>query len=133
MRTTAPGAAPIPQILVKAGQKVRKGQLLARLEDIQPLADVTAQKAGLASAEADSNASEASLKAADEAINTQQALIDHAKADVEHARAEFQRGKDLLKEQLIAEQDFASRKATYDSAVASLHEAKTRLVQWRAQ
>ena len=25
--------------------------------------------------------------------------------------------------QLIAEQDFASRKATYDSAVASLHEA----------
>ena len=28
-----------------------------------------------------------------------------------------------LKEQLIAEQDFASRKATYDSAVASLHEA----------
>src|ERR1043166_8669264 len=97
------GAAPISQILVKEGQRVRKGQLLARLEDIQPLADVTAQKAGLASAEADSNASEASLKAADEAIKTQQALIDHAKADVEHAKAEYQRGKDLLKEQLIAE------------------------------
>jgi HlyD family secretion protein len=131
--TNAPGAAPISQILVKEGQKVRKGQLLARLEDIQPLADVTAQKAGLASAEADSNASEASLKSADEAIKTQQALIDHAKTDVEHARVEFQRGKDLLKEQLIAEQDFASRKATYDSALAALNEAQTRLVQARAQ
>jgi HlyD family secretion protein len=131
--TNAPGAAPISQILVKEGQRVRKGQLLARLEDIQPLADVTAQKAGLASAEADSNASEAALKSADEAIKTQQALIDHAKTDAEHARVEFQRGKDLLKEQLIAEQDFASRKATYDSAVAALNEAQTRLVQARAQ
>src|SRR5436305_10105620 len=63
--TNAPGAAPISQILVKEGQRVHKGQLLARLEDIQPQADVTAQKAALASSEADSNASEASLKAAD--------------------------------------------------------------------
>jgi HlyD family secretion protein len=131
--TNAPGAAPISKILVKEGERVRKGQMLARLEDIQPEADVNAQKAGLASAEADSSASEASLKAADENISTQQALIEHAKADLEHARVEFQRGKDLLKEQLIAEQDYASRKATYDAAVAALNEAQTRLVQARAQ
>src|SRR5207248_1581240 len=113
---------PISQILIKEGQRVHKGQLLARLEDIQPQADVTAQKAAIASAEADSNASEASLKAADENIRTQAAMVDRAKADLEHARLEFQRGKDLLKEQLIAEQDFQSRKATYDSAVAAVTE-----------
>src|SRR5579862_65837 len=79
--TNTPGGAPISQILVKEGDRVRKGQLLARLEDIQPRADVVAQRAGLDSAEADSNASEASLKVADENIRTQQALVDHAKAD----------------------------------------------------
>jgi HlyD family secretion protein len=131
--TNAPGAAPISEILVKEGQRVRKGQLLARLEDIQPLADVTAQKAALASSEADSTASEASLKASDENIRTQQALIERAKADLEHARIEFDRGKDLLNEQLIARQDYDSRKATYDAAVAALNEAQTRVVQARAQ
>jgi HlyD family secretion protein len=131
--TNAPGAAPISQILVKEGQKVRKGQLLARLEDIQPEADVNAQKAALASSEADSNASEAGLKAADDNIATQQAMIERSKADLEHAKLEFQRGKDLLREQLIAEQDYQTRKATYDAAVAALNEAQTRLVQSRAQ
>jgi HlyD family secretion protein len=131
--TNAPTPAPISQILVKEGDRVHKGQLLARLEDIQPRADVAAQKAALASAEADSSASEASVKAADEGIRTQQALIDHAKADLEHAKVEFQRGQELLKDQLIAEQDFASRKASYDSAMAGLREAETRLIQARAQ
>jgi HlyD family secretion protein len=131
--TNALGAAPISQILVKEGDRVRKGQLLARLENVQPEADLNAQRAALASAEADSAASEASLKAADEGIRTQQAMIDRAKADLEHARVEFQRGQDLLKEQLIAQQDFESRKATFDSAQAAVREAETRLTQARAQ
>ena len=47
---------------------MRKGQLLARMENIQPEADLNAQRAALASSEADSSASEAALKAADEAF-----------------------------------------------------------------
>src|SRR5438445_12339485 len=47
----------ITQILVKEGDRVHKGQLLAKLESIQPQADVSAQKAALSSAEADSAAS----------------------------------------------------------------------------
>jgi HlyD family secretion protein len=129
----APGAVPIAQILVKEGDRVRKGQLLARLEGAQPEADVAAQRAAVASAEADSSAAEASVKAADENIRTQQALIDRAQADLEHARIEYQRGQDLLKDKLIAEMDFASRKATFDTATAAVNEAQTRLVQARAQ
>ena len=49
----------ITELLVKEGDHVRKGQLLARIENVQPEADVEAQKATLNSAEADSNASEA--------------------------------------------------------------------------
>ena len=42
----------ITDLPVKEGDHVRKGQLLARLEDVQPAADVKSSEAGLASAEA---------------------------------------------------------------------------------
>ena len=51
--------ASLTAILVKEGDRVRKGQLLARIENVQPEADVAAQRAGLSSAEADSSAAEA--------------------------------------------------------------------------
>ena len=46
----------ITELLVKEGDRVRKGQLLAKIEDVQPAADVEAQKATLTSAEATSAA-----------------------------------------------------------------------------
>jgi len=49
----------ITDLLVKEGDHVRRGQLLAKIEDVQSEADVQAQKASIASAEADSSASEA--------------------------------------------------------------------------
>src|SRR5215469_6778993 len=52
----------LTSILVKEGDRVRKGQLLARIENVQPEADVEAQRATLNSAEADSAASEAQVK-----------------------------------------------------------------------
>src|SRR6516165_12376600 len=47
----------ITDLLVKEGNRVHKGQLLAKVEDVQQAADVEAQKANLSSAEADSSAS----------------------------------------------------------------------------
>jgi HlyD family secretion protein len=122
----------ITQILVKEGDRVRKGQLLARLESIQPQADVSAQKAALSSAEADSSASEAALKAADDNLLTLQATVDHVKADLEHASLEFQRGKELYDAKLIAKQDYEQRKTTYDAQRAAVREAETRLTGARA-
>ena len=52
----------LTEILVKEGDRVRKGELLARIEDVQPTADVQAQQASVSSAEADSSASEAISK-----------------------------------------------------------------------
>ena len=131
--TNAPGPAPITQILIKEGDRVRKGQLLARLESIQPEADVQAQRAALSSAEADSTASEATVKASDENLNTMQAVIDRTKADLERTQMDYQRAQELWKDQLIAKQDFDMRKAAFDSAKAAVREAETRLVQARAQ
>src|SRR5262250_3610166 len=44
---------PITELLVKEGDRVRKGQIVARIEHIQPMADVNAQRAAVASAVAD--------------------------------------------------------------------------------
>jgi HlyD family secretion protein len=122
----------ITQILVKEGDHVHKGQLLAKLESIQPQADVSAQKAALSSAEADSAASEAALKATDDNLLTLQASVDHAKADLERTSLEFQRGQELFNAKLIAKQDYDQRKTAYDAQRAAVREAETRLVGARA-
>ena len=96
----------LSEILVKEGDHVRKGQLVARVENIQPEAQVNSQKAAVSSAEADSNAAEASLKVGDENLRTQQAIIDHSQADLEHAKLDFDRAKELYKDQLLAKQDY---------------------------
>ena len=121
------------EILVKEGDRVRKGQLLARIENVQPEADVQAQKAALNSAEADSNASEAGVKAADENLRTMQAAIDKDKADLDRAKADFDRSQSLFNEHLISKQDFELKKFSYDAQLATLHQSEMRLVQARAQ
>ena len=70
---------PLTEIYVKEGDRVKKNQVVARIENTQADADVAAQKATIASAEADSAAAEAGIKAQDDAITTQQATLDRYK------------------------------------------------------
>ncbi len=120
-------------IYVKEGDRVKKGQKLASVENTQPMADVDAQKAALNSAEADAAASEAAYKAAEDNVTTMQAGIDRAQSDLDKARIDYDRNKQLFEQKLIARQDFDTKKAAYDSAVASLAEAKSKLVQAKSQ
>ncbi len=129
----AMGPRQITEILVKEGEVVKHGQLLAKLEAVQSQADVTAQKAAISSADAESSASEAAVNAADENLKTLQASIDRAKAEVERSRLSFERAELLYKEELIARQEFDLRKAEYDGLRAGVREAEARLVQARAQ
>ncbi len=123
----------LTEILVKEGDRVRKGQLLAKIEDVQPAADVQAQRASLSSAEADSAASEAALKAADETIKMSQAALDQARADLDRAKADYDRSEAEFKEQLLARQDFDLKKYTYEAQKAAVQQAQMRLSQARAQ
>ena len=82
----------IVAINVKEGDHVKRGQILARIENIQADADVQAQQASLNSALADSSAAESGLKAMEDNIQNAQATVDRAKADLEKARIDFQRG-----------------------------------------
>ncbi len=127
--TNAVSPSRITEILVREGDHVRKGQLLAKLESVQPEADVAAMRASVASAEADSAAAEASVKSGDDAIATAQAGVQRSAAEVERTRLDFERGKQLLNEKLIAKQDYDQRKAAYDSAIAGLNQSKAQLNQ----
>jgi HlyD family secretion protein len=123
----------ITELLVKEGDHVRKGQLLAKIEDVQPEADVQAQRAALSSAEAQSGASEAGVKAADENIVTMRAALDHDRADLNRMKADYQRAEELYNEKLGAKQDFEMKKYTYDAQVAALAESQARITQAQAQ
>ena len=126
-------AGQLTEIMVKEGDVVKKGQLVARIDETQSEADVQAQKAALSSAEADASASEAGYKAGDDNITALQATLEHAKADLERYDEDYKRGQELLKQGLIAKQDFEQRKAAYQGQQAAVAEAESRIVQARAQ
>jgi HlyD family secretion protein len=127
------GPAPITEILVKEGDKVRQGQVVARLESTQAGADVVAQKASIATVLADSAASEAALRANQDAVTTAQATIARSQAELDRTKLNLDRANQLFKGQLIAKQDFDQKKSEYDTAVAALAESEARLSQAKAQ
>ena len=127
------GPAPITDILVKEGDRVRKGQVVAKLLSIQAGADVQAQDAAIRTALADSAAAEAGLNAMQDAIRTAQATVERSKAELERTKLNLDRADQLYKSQLIAKQDYDQKKAEYDTAVAALQEAEARLAQAKSQ
>ncbi len=120
------GIGKITEIDVKEGDHVKKGDVLLRLESVQPAADVNAQRAGIAAA----GAGVTSAQAND--VSTQADIKSRA-ADLEHAKLDWDRGQMLFQDGLIPKQDYDTRKATYDGAVAALASAQARAEQARAQ
>ncbi len=123
----------LTEILVKEGDHVRKGQLLARIEDVQPKADLEAQKATLSSAEADAAASEAGVKAAEQNVAMADAALTQSRADLDRTKADYDRNEAQFKEQLLARQQFDLAKYTYEAQKAAVQQAQTRLAQAKAQ
>jgi HlyD family secretion protein len=127
------GAAPITAILVKEGDRVHKGQVLARLANVQPSADLNAQQASLNSALADSAASEAAQKSSEDNITVAEAQVDHDRADLAQKKVDLQRSKDLFDSKLISSQDYEAKKAQYDLTAATLVSSERRVSQAKAQ
>jgi len=115
----------IVHLYVKEGDHVKKGQLLAQLENVQPAADVNAAQASLTAAEADYTAGVATL-------NTNIADLDRAKADLEQKLYDWKRAEGLYKSQLIAKKDYDASKNAYEGAVSGLTQAKARIAQAKA-
>jgi HlyD family secretion protein len=116
----------ITHLYVKEGDHVHKGDILARVESVQPEATVDAQQAAIASSKTDI----ASYVAAE---NTAQANIAEAKADLEQKKFDYDRAQALYNAQLIAKQDFDAKKAAYDVSAATLDQRVAALAQAKAQ
>ncbi len=116
----------IVKLYVKEGDRVKKGQLLAQLENVQSGADVAATRASLEAARTDAIAADAGLK-------TAMADLNRAKADAERTRLDWERAQGLFKEALIAKSEYDSRKAAWESAQAGLAQAEARIAQNKAQ
>jgi HlyD family secretion protein len=131
--TNAQAPAPITAIYVKEGDHVKKGQVLARLADIQPSADLASSRALVNSALADSAASEAALRSAEDNIAVAQAQVEHDRADLEQKSIDLKRSQQLYDAKLIAPQDFEAKKAAYDLAQSTLVEYERRVTQAQSQ
>ena len=76
----------ITRLYVREGDRVKKGQLLAQLENVQSSADVNATQAGLEAARTDAVAAEA-------ALNTSMADLNRAQSDYERAQLDWTRAQ----------------------------------------
>src|ERR1700758_4078896 len=116
----------ITRLYVKEGDRVKKGQLLAQLENVQSSADVNATEASLQAAETDALAADAALK-------TSQADLLRAQADYDRNKQDWERAQSLFKDGLIARSDFDSRRNAWATADAGLVQAQARVAQAKAQ
>jgi HlyD family secretion protein len=120
------GFGKITELVVKEGDHVKKGDVLLRLENVQPSADVNAQSAALSGTEAGVQAAEANLKSA-------QSDLQQRQADYERVKTEWERGQNLFKEGLIPKSDYDTRKNAFDGATAAVQSATSRVQQLKAE
>ncbi len=116
----------ITHLYVKEGDHVKKGQLLAQLENVQSSADVNANEASLQAARTDALAADAALK-------TSQADLLRAQADYDRNKLDWERAQSLFQDGLISKSDFDSRKNAWATADAGLTQGQARVAQAKAQ
>src|SRR5579871_3840505 len=109
----------ITHLYVREGDRVKRGQMLAQLENVQPEADMTAMQASLEAARTDA-------VAADAALNTAAADLNRAKSDAERSDLDWSRAQGLYKDALISKSDYDMQKAAHQTAVAGLAQAEAR-------
>ena len=100
----------ITHLLVKEGDHVKKGDVLATVENVQPESTVSAQSAAIAASRTD--------------VTSYIAAENTAVANV---------AEELYQDQLIAKQDYDAKVAAYDMSVATLDQRKAAVAQAKAQ
>jgi HlyD family secretion protein len=116
----------ITHLYVREGDHVKKGQMLAQLENVQSSADVSATDASLQAAQTDALAADAALK-------TSQADLQRAQADYDRNKLDWDRAQSLFKDGLISKSDFDSRRNAWATADSGLVQAQARVAQAKAQ
>ncbi|HWX53772.1 MAG TPA: efflux RND transporter periplasmic adaptor subunit [Verrucomicrobiae bacterium] len=115
----------ITHLFVAEGQKVKKGQILAQLDNIQPSAGLSAMQAALSSSQTDAVSSEAAFK-------TAQAQLNSSRADCANKKLTYDRQDGLYKAQLISKADYDAAKAAYEVSTAAVAHDEAVVAQAKA-
>ncbi len=110
----------IAELHADFNSEVKKGQVLAKLNQDLFLADVSQQEANVRTAEAQVNDDIAAIAAAG-------ADLQKAKVDVLDKQHKFNRQKELFDEDLISRDDYETAQAALDSSVAAQKAAEATL------
>ncbi len=100
----------ILKLYVHEGERVKRGQMLAQLENVQSASDVAAMRSSLEATRTDAVAADAGFA--------------RAKADAERTKLDWERAEGLYKQGLIPKSQYDSSNAAYASAAAALAQTK---------
>jgi multidrug resistance efflux pump len=117
-------AGELVEVPVQDYQKVRRGDLIARIDDRIYRQKLEQAKAALASAEASLANSEQSRKSAEAKILSAKAAVESAEAALEAARATRERTAGLLKKNIASEREAEQARAAFNQAQAAVHQAE---------
>jgi len=115
----------VTHLYVKEGDHVKKGQVVAEVENVAQEAQVAGQRAAIAAAKTDISSYVAAEK-------TAEANLEHAQADLEQKTLDWNRAQSLYQAGIDSKQQYDAAKAAYDLDVASLAQAKAQLNQAKA-
>lgn len=101
----------ITHLLVKEGERVRRGQVLARIDSTRFEADTRQSEAG---------------------VQAQKADAQRALADLEAAKLAFERSERMHKDKLVSDQQFEQAQAEYRMKAANVESLKKRITQQEA-
>lgn len=107
---------------VEKGDRVKAGQVIARLEDDEYRAQVQQARGQLASLEA--RLAELERGSRPEEIDAARAQVEQARAELENARLQLERIRQLAAEKVMSRSALDDAQARYDTAAARLEAAQ---------
>lgn len=111
---------------IEAGDKVKKDQVIARLDDSEYLAQVEQAQANLAAAKA--KLKEMEVGSRPQEIAASKATMEQAQANFNNAAINLKREQALFKEQIASEQNLTDAQSQYQVNLAQLNNAKQNYV-----
>lgn len=129
-------AGRVVELLVKEGDSVKKGQVLARIDNREIVAEVNQAKAGEKSISAQLNQATTNTSLQDQtlqaALTVAKAKLATAQSQLDLAESDFNRFSKLVDGGAISQQTFESYRSKYNVAMAAREEAQAGVISAEA-
>jgi multidrug resistance efflux pump len=114
----------LTEVPVQDYQRVKKGDLIAKIDDRIYSQKLEQARAALATAEASLANSEQSRKSAEAKIASAKAAVESAEAAFEAARTSHERTENLLEKNIASQSEAEKNRAAFNQAQAAVHQAE---------